>query len=414
MVAVTERQIAIIKATAPVLKEHGVTITTVFYENLLRENPDLNNIFSSTSQATGRQPRALAGAVLGYATYIDDLPKLTHAIERIAHKHVSLQVIPEQYDVVGKYLIQAIVQVLGDAATPEIVDAWIAAYGVLAKVFISRESEMYKANAADNWVGWRKFRIVRKEAESSAITSFYLAPADRRVPLPKFYPGQYVSLQVHVPELGYLQSRQYSLSEGPTAKAEYYRISVKKEDAVGTGVPGLISSLLHAKYAVGDEVELSHPQGEFYVDPNDTSKEGVPAVLISVGVGATPLKAILDSLTTAPGRGEPPAVKRPVSWIHAARSSTMQPFGDAVRQICRDNENVTANVFLRNLGKDDQTGVHYEFGDMRLGLAKLDKERHLFVGDASAEYFICGPEPFMIDVRSTLVAMGVDRRRIFL
>jgi nitric oxide dioxygenase len=415
MAAVTESQIAIVKATAPVLQEHGVAITTVFYDNLLRENPDLHNVFSNSSQATGRQQRALAGAVLGYATYIDDLPKLAHAVERIAHKHVSLQVTPAQYDVVGKYLIQAIGQVLGAAATPEIVDAWVAAYGALAAVFINREGEMYKANAADHWTGWRKFRIVRKQPESSVITSFYLAPVDG-TPLPKFYPGQYVSLQVHVPELGYLQSRQYSLSEGPTPAGEYYRISVKKEEAdatAGVSVPGLISNLLHARYAVGDEVELSHPQGEFYVDPADVSKEGVPAVLISAGVGATPLKAILDSLTTTT-RGQAPAVKRPVSWIHSARSSAMQPFGDAVRQICRENENVTANVFLRNLGPDDKAGVHYEFGDMRLDLAKLDAQRDLFVGDARAEYFVCGPEPFMVDVRAALEAMGVERSRVFL
>lgn len=411
----TENQIAIVKATVPALKEHGVTITNVFYENMLREVPELNNIFSTTSQKTGAQPRALANAVLAYATYVDDLGKLAHAVERIAHKHVSLQVTAEQYDIVGKYLIQAIGQVLGEAATPEIVDAWVAAYGVLAKIFINREGELYKANAANKWVGWRKFRIVRKVPESSVITSFYLAPSDGATPLPRFLPGQYVSLQMPVPELGYLQSRQYSLSEGPTEKAEYYRISVKKEDGADTGIPGLISNKLHASYNVGDEVELSHPQGEFFVDPQDTSKEGVPAVLISAGVGATPLKAILDSLTGGPGgaRGQP-AVRRPVSWIQSARSSAAQPFGDEVRQICRENEHVSANVFLRTVGPDDRQGVNYEFGDMRLDLAKLDRDRHLFLGDPRAEYFICGPESFMIDVRRVLVGMGVDKDRIFL
>lgn len=416
MAALTDSQIAIVKATAPVLKEHGVTITTVFYENMISENPDLKNIFSTTSQRTGAQPRALAGAVLAYATYIDDLGKLTHAVQRIAHKHVSLQVTPAQYDIVGKYLIQAIGQVLGAAATPDIVDAWVAAYGVLAKVFIDIEGQMYKANAAENWVGWRKFKIVRKVPESSVITSFYLAPVDG-APLPKFNPGQYVSLQVLVPELGYLQSRQYSLSEGPAASAgEYYRISVKREDAADAdaGVPGLISNMLHAKYAVGDEVELSHPQGEFFVDPTDASKAGVPVVLLSAGVGATPLKSILDSLTVAPGTTQPPAVRRPVSWIHSSRSRATQPFADAVRQICRENDNVTANVFLRSVGPDDQAGVHYEFGDMRLDLAQLDKERDLFLGNDRAEYYICGPEAFMIDVRQTLTSMGVDRSRIFL
>ncbi|KAK4112600.1 globin-like protein [Canariomyces notabilis] len=407
----TQAHIDIVKATAPVLKEHGVAITSVFYDNMLREVPDLNNIFSATSKVTGRQPRALAAAVLGYATYIDDLPKLAHAVERIAHKHVSLQVTAAQYDIVGKYLIQAIGQVLGEAATPEIVEAWIAAYGVLAKVFISREAEMYKANAAENWVGWRKFRIVKKVPESSSITSFYLAPTDgSATPLPKFLPGQYVSLQIPVPQLGYLQSRQYSLSEGPTAKGcDHYRISVKREDGEVTHIPGIISNMLHDKYNVGDEVELSHPQGEFFLDPNDTSKEGVPAVLISAGVGATPLKAILDTLT-----GEQAVVKRPVSWIHAARSRARMPFADAVRQICRENSNVLSTVFLRNVGVEDQAGVDYDFGSMRLDLARLDKDRALFVSDPRAEYYVCGPEPFMLDVRRALVSLGVDRARIFL
>ncbi|KAK0610088.1 globin-like protein [Bombardia bombarda] len=420
----TPAQIAIVKATAPVLKEHGNTITTVFYNNLITENPSLNNVFSSTSQTTGRQPRALAGAVLAYATYIDDLPKLAHAVERIAHKHVSLQVTAAQYDIVGQYLIQAIGQVLGDAATPAIVDAWTAAYGVLASVFIAREGQMYTANETnDKWTGWRKFRIQRKVAESSVVTSFYLTPSDDGLttPLPAFLPGQYVSLQVPVPSLGYLQSRQYSLSEAPqVTQGNYYRISVGKEEGKDAGIPGIISNMLRDKYEEGDEVELSHPQGEFYVDPRDGSKEGVPVVLISAGVGATPLMAILGSLVP-PAVGEEqeqkegPVVKRPVSWIHVSRTSTAQPFGNAVRQICRENgEHVSAHVFLRALGPEDREGVDYHFGQMRLDLGKLDRERDLHVGDARAEYYVCGPEGFMVDVRRELVGMGVDKARVHL
>jgi len=405
----TQSQIDIVKSTAPVLKEYGVKITTKFYENMLREVPELNNIFSTTSQRNGRQPRALANSVLAYATYVDDLDKLKHVVERIAHKHVSLQVTAEQYDIVGKYLIQAIGQVLGAAATPEIVDAWVAAYGVLAKIFIKVEGDLYKQNEADKWLGWRKFRIIRKERESDTITSFYLAPSDGALPLPRFQPGQYVSLQVDVPELGYLQSRQYSLSEGYNPESGYYRISVKKEEGTETGIPGIISNKLHEKYNVGDEVELSHPQGEFFLDPADASKAGVPAVLISAGVGATPLKAILDSLT-----GPSAAVKRPISWIHASRSSAVQPFGDAVREITKANDNVNSVVFLKNVGPEDQEGVHYQFAGTRLSLEKLDAEKDLFVNNPQAEYYICGPESFMIDVRRGLVGMGVDKNRVFL
>ncbi|KAK3386100.1 globin-like protein [Podospora didyma] len=411
--ALTDAQIAIVKSTAPVLKEHGNTITTVFYNNLISENKGLSNVFNVTSQTTGRQPRALAGAVLAYATYIDDLPKLAHAVERIAHKHVSLQVTPAQYDVVGKYLIQAIGQVLGDAATPEIVDAWTAAYGVLAGVFINREGEMYKANAAEHWVGWRKFKITKKAAESSNITSFYLAPSDGgEARLPKYLPGQYVSVQVFVPELGYLQSRQYSMSQAPRAEGDYYRVSVKREEGEDVGIKGLVSNLLHANFNEGDEVEVSHPQGEFFADPEDKTKDGVPAVLISVSSGATPMMSILESLVATQG-AVAPAIKRPVSWIHSSRSLATQPFDEAVRHICRDNEHVSANIFLRTDGSDGSVdGLSYHYGDTRLDIGKLDKDRDLFLNDPRSEYFICGPEQFMIDVRRALLALGVDKARI--
>lgn len=411
--ALTADQIAIVKATVPVLKDHGETITTVFYKNMIGENPVLRNIFSKTSQDTLRQPRALANSVLAYATYIDDLSKLSAAVSRIAHKHVSLQVEPEQYDIVGKYLIQAIGQVLGDAATPAIVDAWTAAYGALAQVFIGVEGQMYKANAAEGWVGWRKFRIGRRVDESSVITSFYLEPSDGVTPLPKYLPGQYVSLQLHVPELGYLQSRQYSLSEGLRAAGQYYRISVKRDDGDKPGVPGIISNLLHGSYKVGDEVELSHPQGEFFVDPNDASKEGVPVVLISVGIGATPLLSILESLVPLEGETTNP-VKRPVSWIHSSRSSATQPFREEVKQIVRQNDNVSAHVFLKTLGPDDRHGVDYHFGEIRMDLAKLEKERDLYLHHPGAEYYVCGPEPFMIEMRRILVGLGVGGERIHL
>lgn len=417
--ALTDTQISIVKSTAPVLKEHGEAITTVFYHNLITENPSLKNIFSLTSQSTGAQPRALAHAVLAYATYIDNLPALSHAVARIAHKHVSLQVEPAQYAIVGQYLIQAIGQVLGSAATPEIVDAWTAAYGVLADVFIGTEGKMYEENEKrDHWKGWRKFKISKKVAESENIASFYLQPVDVDGPkkkLPAYKPGQYVSVQVLVPSLGHLQSRQYSLSEAPKEEEggmEEYRISVKKEEGEGeAGVPGLISNFLHGLQE-GAEVEVSHPQGEFYVDPADKTKEGAPVVLISVGVGATPLMAILKSLVQAASSS---SVKRPVSWIHASRSSSVQPFGDEVRRIVKENpDQVSAHVFLKTVAGTDQAGVHYDFADTRMDLSKLDGERDLHLADKRTEHYICGPETFMVEIRKVLVGLGVERSNVHL
>lgn len=396
----TPSQMAIIKATVPVLQAHGETITRVMYRNMIEAHPELHNVFSTTSQATGRQPRALARAVLAYAMYIDDLPKLEHAVERIAQKHASLFIQPEQYDIVATYLLGAISQVLGDAATPEIVDAWSAAYSILAKVFIGREQELYRADK--EWTGWRKFRITRKKVEAKWVVSFYLEPVDGVVPLPKFLPGQYVSLQVFVPQLAYNQSRQYSLSHAPEEAGRFYRVTIKRDRDDETGVDGLISNMLHDSYEEGDTVELSHPHGEFFLDPSDVSREGAPVVLVSAGVGATPLVSMLQALS------QPSAVKRPVSWIHTSRSKATQPFADEVVSIVNGGlkDRISTRVHLRQ-------GVHGE-GLSRLDILALDPEAELFVHDPRSEYYICGPEAFMLDLRRTLVDLGVKNNRVYL
>lgn len=396
---ISPSQLAIIKATVPVLQAHGETITTVMYRNMIKAHPDLRNVFSHTSQTTGAQPRALARAVLAYAMYIDDLPKLSHAIERIAQKHVSLFIRPGQYDIVATYLIGAIGEVLGDAATPEIVDAWTAAYGVLASVFIGREAQLYKAD--ENWTGWRKFRIARRVPEANDIASFYLEPVDGIVPLPKFLPGQYVSLQVTVPHLGHLQSRQYSLSSWSGDGGKYYRVSVKKERDSEAQVDGMVSNMLHSSFDEGDIVGLSHPHGEFFLDPLDISKAGVPAILVSAGVGATPLISMLQALS------QQSATERPISWIHTSRSKATQPFAGEVKEIVEGlkSKKVVSHVHLRqSLDKEEP----------RMDILTLNQEQELFVNDCRAEYYICGPEKFMLDVRDKLIELGVARTRIYL
>lgn len=396
---ITPSQLAIIKATVPVLQVHGETITKTMYDNMISANPELHNVFSHTSQITGAQPRALARAVLAYAMYIDDLPRLSHAVERIAQKHVSLFIQPEQYDIVGTYLIGAIKLVLGDAATPDIIDAWTAAYGILASVFIGREKALYQAD--ENWTGWRKFRVARKVVEAEDIASFYLEPVDGVVPLPNFLPGQYVSVQLFIPEFGYNQSRQYSLSDGPVEGGKYYRVTIKRERDEQVKVNGLLSNLLHDTVNQGDTVELSHPHGEFFLDPSDASKEGAPVVLISAGVGATPIMSMLKALA------RPSATRRPVSWIHTSRSKTSQPFAQEVVSVAEAlRERVTTHVHLRQ-GADQEAKP-------RLDIATLDRERELFTQDSRTEYYICGPEDFMLKIRSKLVEYGVEKERVHL
>ncbi|KAF6821943.1 flavohemoglobin [Colletotrichum musicola] len=411
--ALTQEQINIVKSTAPVLKVHGETITTLFYKDMIDTHPELKNVFSLRNQASGEQPRALANSVLAYATYIDDLPKLKGAVERIAHKHASLYIRPEQYDIVGTHLMKAIGTVLGDALTPEIAEAWTAAYGQLAQVFIGREAEMY--SEAGPWTDWRKFKIIRRIDESDVVTSFYLAPSDGKLPLPKYKPGQYISVQVPVPELGGItQPRQYSLSDAHNT-GEYYRISVKREttvvdsnaEDVGKGlVTGLISNLLHKQYQVGDEVEVSHPQGEFFLDVSQAEKADAPLVLLSAGVGATPLMAILETVLSP----ESKTPNRPIKWVHAARNSGSLVFAKHVRDLTRERDNVSAHIFLNEVKEGDEKGKEYDFED-RLDLTKLAAEE-LGLTEKRTEYFVCGPKEWMLKVRSALESLGVERESV--
>ena len=138
----------IVKATAPVVKEHGLKITERMYEIAFQLRPDLRRFFVNTWMKTpeeGRkQAKQLAAAVYAYASHIDELDKLGKGVEQIAQAHVKVNIIPEMYSVIGECLLAAMKDVLGDAATPEVLEAWEEAYGALAEILVNREREIYK------------------------------------------------------------------------------------------------------------------------------------------------------------------------------------------------------------------------------------------------------------------------------
>ena len=140
-----------------------------------------------------------------YAANIDDLTPVLPTVERLCNKHASLHILPSQYAIVGKYLLGAIAQVVGsDVFSGDLYEAWVVAYWQLAHICINREAELYKEAG---WVGWKEFVVSRRVDETPDITSFYLSPKDGK-PLPAFRPGQYISVQRFINELGVLQSRQ--------------------------------------------------------------------------------------------------------------------------------------------------------------------------------------------------------------
>lgn len=137
------QSIAIVKATAPALVAHGVAITTRMYERLFVD-PEIKAMFDQAAQTSGEQPRRLAAAIVAFAQNVDNLPTLAGAVERMASRHVATRVKPEHYPIVAEALLPAIRDVLGEAATDEVLAAWAEAYGVLADVLIAREAELYE------------------------------------------------------------------------------------------------------------------------------------------------------------------------------------------------------------------------------------------------------------------------------
>lgn len=383
-----------VKATAPVLAQHGYDIIKHFYRNLLSAHPELKNIFNMRHQERGEQQEALARAVYAYAANIEDPQSLEAVLKNIANKHVSLGVRPDQYPIVGEHLLAAIKAVLGDAATDDIMSAWAQAYGNLADILMGMESTLLEeaGEKQGGWVGWRDFVVRAKQPESDVITSFVLQPADGK-PVMDFEPGQYISVGVQVPRLGLQQIRQYSLSDAPNGRT--YRISVKREGGADPNRAGYVSTLLHDQVQVGDIVKVAAPRGTFYVDVNANT----PVVLISGGVGLTPMISMLNRVLQSPGRD--------IVFVHGARNSAVHAMKDHLRQTAQQHPNFKTVFFYNEPLPTDQQGKDYDYP----GLVDID-----LIADQvllpDADYYICGPIPFMRMQHDALLARGIKEPRI--
>jgi nitric oxide dioxygenase len=143
-----DSQKELVQMTLPALRQHGETIARVFYTELLQAHPELHVMFNSEDQENGAQAKRLAGAILAYVGNLDRLDLLSEAVTNISRRHVRVGVLPEQYPIVGKYLLGAIKTVLGNDATPEVLEAWAVAYQELAEIMMDREKAMYAAQGA--------------------------------------------------------------------------------------------------------------------------------------------------------------------------------------------------------------------------------------------------------------------------
>jgi nitric oxide dioxygenase len=390
---ITESQKDLVKATVPVLRESGVALTSYFYNRMLTNNPELKETFNMGHQRSGAQAQALAGAVLAYAENIDDPSVLAPVIELIAHKHVSLNIQAPDYNIVGENLLHSISEVLKISMDDPLIEAWGVAYGQLADVFINAEKALYEQHqqTKGSWLGWRQFKIAKKDVESEEITSFYLAPVDGG-DLPKYEAGQYISVRVFVEDLGLKQPRQYTLSNSP--QSDYLRISVKREDEKGELAGGWVSSTLHS-LPEGAEIEVSAPTGNFYlIDPNKRN------VFISGGVGLTPMVAMLNQLITED-------MPQPVTFIHACRSGLVHAMKKHIQAHQAKFPRLSTFTAYEFPQASDVLGQDYDVAG-RLDLASMDSA--LLPQDA--DYYLCGPMPFMAEQQKALIARGIPAENI--
>ena len=252
----TPQHIELVKSTVPVLRENGVALTSYFYKRMLSNNPDLNNVFNLDSQNSGRQPRALAAAVLAYAENIENPSVLAKAVEHITTKHVSLDIQPDQYAIVGENLLHSISEVLNVPMESDLIAAWKAAYLQLADILIGVEKQKYENLSAQNggWAGWRTFEITAIEASENGKL-FTIRTADQQATA-QANNSEFISVKVKVPNKGIEQPHQYTLT-GNTDNS--YQILVKPEE---NHTEYSVSNILLDSYKVGDQVQVTAPQAK--------------------------------------------------------------------------------------------------------------------------------------------------------
>ncbi len=384
----SDRTIALVKATVPALEAHGLDIVHEMYARMFR-NPEIRDLFNQSHHGdAGSQPRALTGAILAYASNIDNLGALAPAIERIAQKHVGLQILPEHYPHVANALLGAIAAVLGEAATDEILAAWSEAYWFFASILIAREGRIYHAQAetTGGWNGWRDFRVEQVVRESSVIVSYVLRPVDGRPVMPH-RPGQYLTFWFEIPGHPPVK-RNYSISSAPNG--ETYRISVKREPH------GLASNWLHDAATPGTILKVAAPAGEFFL----AERPERPIVLLSGGVGLTPMIAMLEALVAGGS-----AV--PVHYIHGTHNRDTHAMRDLV-------DGLAGKAKAARVVNFHQTPLAGEIAGQDYDQAGIITDEWLVANTpvVEADYYICGPRPFLRHAVSGLSLAGVPAARI--
>lgn len=385
------QSLPVVRATLPAVAGSLDAITAAFYRRLFDDRPELlRDLFNRANQASGTQRQALAGAVAAFVALLVQRPgeRPDALLGRIAHKHASLGVTAGQYALVGRHLLDAVGEVLGDAVTPQVAAAWREVYWLMANALVAIEAGLYaRAGVAEGDV-WREMEIAGRTRQGDDAVSLTLRRT-HGLPTEPFRPGQYVSVQVELPD-GARQIRQYSLSAAPDRKT--WRITVKRERGT-SGLParpdGEVSGRLHAHAREGDLLRVSRPFGDLVLPDGDG-----PVLLASAGIGVTPMLAMLDHLALTSAR-------RPVTVVHADRSPAAHAHREEHAELVGRLPGAAFHVWYEDTaGAPDAVAGH----PVRQGRADLTG----LPLPAGTTAYLCGPLPFMRAVRGQLLAAGLD------
>ncbi|WP_433666615.1 FAD-binding oxidoreductase [Nocardia sp. CA-136227] len=373
----------VIRATLPLVAANIDQITQLFYRKMFTAHPELlRDRFNRGNQKQGGQSKALAASIAVFATHLVDpaLPHPRELLARIGHKHVSLAVTEPEYRIVHEHLFAAIVEVLGaDVVSPQIAAAWDRVYWLMAKTLIDFERELYDQAGVEPGDVFRQTRVVERITDPSGVVTFAVESVDPTRPLPGFVPGQYISVGARLPD-GARQLRQYSLvNRGGDGRLAFTVRAVPADSDVPAGE---VSNWLHDNIQPGDTLEITLPFGDLTID----TEAETPVVLISAGIGVTPMAGILEYLAA-----ETPTRRTVV--LHADRSSTSHPLRETVAELSRR----LSDVYVRAWYEADDHGL--------LDVTQVELPE-------GADYYLCGGTGFLQHVRAQLAAAGIPSDQV--
>ncbi|WP_422741894.1 globin domain-containing protein [Mycobacterium sp. WMMD1722] len=369
----------IITATLPLVGAHIDQITTRFYSGMFAAHPELlRNLFNRGNQAQGAQQRALAASIATYAAHLvnPELPHPAELLSRIGHKHASLGITADQYQLVHDHLFAAIVEVLGaDTVTAEVAEAWDAVYWMMAGTLIDLERGLYDEAGVTAGDVYRRARITARVDEPSGAV--LLTVRSTGAPFADFRAGQYVSVGVTLPD-GARQLRQYSLINTPGEGDLTFAVRPMGE----------VSEWLRDHARVGDLLDVTVPFGDL---PAPELHQR-PLVLISAGIGITPMIGILEHLAAY-------APDTTVRVWHADRDAAGHPLREKQRALVDGLPDAQLELWYEDTRGAD--GAHT--GLLDIGAAELP---------ADAQVYLCGGTGFVQAVRAQLAERGVPAGRV--